>query len=399
MGFLLQIVFGMVSGVIVGIILGPEHTNFINAWIVPIGTIFLRLLKLIIVPLVVSSLIVGVTGLGDIRKFGRIGGKTFALYMLTTVFAVGLGMGIGVIFEPGVGLNLHTSGQVALKEMPSISEMIINIFPSNPIQSMVEENMMQLIVFSMAVGIGVLACGEKAKLIADFVGQVAKICYKVVGVIMKVAPLGVFALIVPVVAVNGTDVFMPLISIIVCFYLAILLHGIIVYGGLLKFIVRINPFKYIKKVFPAVAFAFSSCSSGATLPVSITYCRWMNISREVASFVLPLGATINMDGTAIYLGLGAVFIAQVYGIEFFAFHYLYIAFMSTMISIGASGIPGLGIILLTMISSAMGLPLEGVALIAGIDRIMDMGHTALNVTGDMVVCGVIAKSEGETLNV
>lgn len=399
MGFLLQIVFGMVAGVIVGIILGPEHTDFINAWIVPIGTIFLRLLKLIVVPLVVSSLIVGVTGLGDIKKFGRVGGKTFGLYIFTTIFAVSLGIGMGEIFKPGLGITLQTTKHVVIKEISSFSEMIIDIFPSNPIQSMVDENMLQLIIFSIAIGLGTLACGEKAKLVADFAGQVAKICYKIIGGIMKAAPFGVFALIVPVAATNGADVFMPLIGVLACYYGALFLHWIFVYGGLLKFVVRVNPIKYFKRVFPVTLFAVSSCSSNATLPVSITYCRWMNISREVASFVLPLGATINMDGVAIHQGLSAVFAAQVCGIELSALHYVYIALFGTLFSIGAAGIPGGGIVALGILFSALGLPMDALALMIGIDRIIEIGSTAMNVTGDTVVCGVVAKSEGETLNV
>ena len=399
MNFLLQILIGIVFGVGVGLILGTEHSNFVNMWIAPIGIVFLRLLKMMVIPLVISSLIVGVTGLGDISKFGRIGGKTFGLYMLTTMVAISLGIGTAVLFEPGVGLNLQVSKAIVVKEMPSFSQMIVDFFPFNPIRSMMEENMMQLIVFSIALGIGILACNGKAKLLEDFAAQVAKICYKVVGWIMKFAPLGVFALIVPVVVTNGANVLLPLISIIVCVCGALLAHCILVYGSLLKFVAGINPFNYLKKIFPAVAFAFSSCSSSAALPVTITYCRWMNISKGVASFVLPLGATVNMDGLAVYIAFSAVFVAQVYSIEFSLVHYLYIAIFGTVFSIGAAGIPGGGLVSLSIFFSALGLPYEALALLAGVDRLLEMPRTAVNVTGDMVVCGIVAKSEGETLDV
>ena len=301
MKFLLQIALSMLSGIVVGLILGPEHANFIETWITPIGTIFLRLLRVMVFPLVISSLIVGVYGLGDISKFGRIGGKTFLLYILTTFFAVSIGMVIGVFFEPGVGLNLQSSSQVALKEIPSVTEMIIDIFPVNPIRSMAEENMIQLIIFSVAVGAGILMCGADAKLIIDFASLISQACYKIIAGIMKVAPIGVFALLVPVASVNGRDVIMPLFSFIMCVYLALFLHGIFVYGSLLKFFAGINPFKYFKKNFPATAFAFSSSSSNATLPVSITCCRWMNISKGITSFVLPFSVLPRVKNSTLVL--------------------------------------------------------------------------------------------------
>ncbi|MCQ2380906.1 MAG: dicarboxylate/amino acid:cation symporter [Acidaminococcaceae bacterium] len=397
MGFLLQVLTGMLLGVVVGICFGSEYSGFINTWIAPIGVIFLRLIKMMVIPLVFSSLIVGISGLGDIHKFGRIGGKTFFLYTLTTVIASCLAVGVAVLVEPGVGLSLQVPN-INVKEIPSVANMLIDWFPSNPVRAMAEENMMQIIVFSLAIGIGVLVCGEKVKIIADFAGQMAKVCYKIVGYIMKGAPLGVFGLITPVVVQNGATVFMPLAKLIVCAYMVFFLHAVLVYGSLLR-LVKIQVTKYLKKIFPVICFAFSNCSSGATLPVSITYCRWINISKEVASFVLPLGATINMDGSAIYEGVCAVFIAQIYGIDLSLSQYILILVMSTIVSIGVAGVPGGAMVMLTMTLTAVGLPAEGIALVAGIDRILDMGLTTLNVTGDTVVSCVVAKSEGEQLDI
>lgn len=399
MSFLLQVLIGLVAGVVCGFALGTEHLDFINAWIAPFGTIFLRLLRMMIIPLVMSSLVVGVTGVGDVSKFGRIGGKTFGLYMFTTIFAVSLGIAMGIIFEPGAGVALKGTAATVMKDIPSFSQMIIDFFPFNPVRSMLEDNMLQLIVFSIAMGMGILLCKGKAQLLVDFASQVAKVCYRIIGGVMKAAPLGIFAMVTPIVAANGPDVLMPLIKFLVCFYAALLMHYIFVYGSLLKFVARVNPINYLKKVFPAVAFAFSSSSSSATLPVTMTYCRWMNISKEVASFVLPLGATINMDGVAIHQGMAAVFAAQVCGIEFSALHYVYIAIFGTLFSIGCAGVPGGSAVALSILFSATGLPMEALALLLGIDRIAEMGSTATNVAGDTVVCGVVAKSEGETLNV
>lgn len=399
MSFLLQVLSGLVAGIVCGFALGTEHLDFINAWIAPFGIIFLRLLRMMIIPLVMSSLVVGVTGVGDVSKFGRIGGKTFGLYMFTTIFAASLGIAMGIIFEPGAGVALKGTAATVMKDIPSFSQMIIDFFPFNPVRSMLEDNMLQLIVFSIAMGMGILLCKGKAQLLVDFASQVAKVCYKIIGGVMKAAPLGIFAMVTPIVAANGPDVLMPLIKFLVYLYVALFLHCIFVYGSLLKFVARVNPINYLKKVFPAVAFAFSSSSSSATLPVTMTYCRWMNISKEVASFVLPLGATVNMDGVAIQQGMAAVFAAQVCGLELTALHYMYIAVFGTLFSIGCAGVPGASAVSLSILFSATGLPLEALALLLGIDRIAEMGVTAMNVAGDTVVCGVVAKTEGETLDV
>lgn len=397
MGFLSQVLMGMILGIVVGLALGPEHMDFINTWIVPVGTIFYRLLRVMIIPLVVSSLIVGVTGFGNIFKFIRIGGKIFVLSILTSVVAACLGIAIGVIFEPGVGVALQATEHIDAKTIPAFSQMIIDFFPYNPVRSMVDENMIQLIIFSVAIGIGILACGEKSNLISEFAEQVTRICYKVVGGIMKMAPVGICALLIPTAAGNGKEIVMPLFNVVMCMYFSLFLQVFFVYGGLLKFVAGIDFFKFLKRIFPVAAFAFSNCTSVGTLPVTMTYCRKMNVSKEVASFTLPLGATVHMDGTAIYIALGAVFLAQVSNVQLTFFHYVSIVFMSILVAFSAAAVPGQAVTLLMMALATLGLPLEGMALIISIDRIWDMGVTALNVVGDMVICDVVAKSEGEKL--
>ena len=393
-----KILAGLIVGVVAGLVLGADGLAFANTWIAPLGTIFMNLIKMMIVPLVFSSLVVGVCGLGDIGKMGRIGGKTFCLYMATTFVAIAIGIFFGLLFQPGVGLDMSTEGlKVAAKQAPSLGKVLMDIFPSNPLVSMTKANMLQIIVFSLALGAGIVAAGEKAKVVADFFEGFAEACYKIIGYIMDLAPIGVFGLITPVIAKNGPAVLMPLIKIIAAVYLACAVHAIFVYGGLLS-VSGINAVKYLKNVMPASLLAFTSCSSGGTLPVTLDCVRKMGISQGISSFVLPLGATINMDGTAAYQGVCALFVAQIYGVDLSFSQYAIIVITGTLASIGTAGVPGAGFIMLTLVLTALGLPLEGSALVAGIDRILDMPRTSVNVTGDSVVCALVAKSEGEEVN-
>lgn len=392
-----KILAGLVLGVVAGLVLGASGLGFANTWIAPLGTIFMNLIKMMIVPLVFSSLVIGVCGLGDVTKLGRIGGKTVVLYMGTTFVAIAIGIFFGILFQPGVGLNMSTEGlKVAAKQAPTIAKVIIDIFPSNPIVSMSKANMLQIIVFSLALGGGIVAAGEKAAIVRDFFDGFAEACYKIIGGIMSLAPIGVFGLITPVIAKNGPAVLMPLIKIIAAVYLACAVHALLVYGGLLT-MNGLNVMKYFKAIMPASLLAFTSCSSGGTLPVTLECCRKLGISKSVSSFVLPLGATINMDGTAAYQGVCALFVAQIYGIDLSFTQYAIIVVTGTLASIGTAGVPGAGFIMLTLVLTALGLPLEGSALVAGIDRILDMPRTSVNVTGDAVVAGLVAKSEGETI--
>ncbi|MBQ8417208.1 MAG: dicarboxylate/amino acid:cation symporter [Phascolarctobacterium sp.] len=389
-----KILIALGLGIIAGLQLGAEGATFAKTWIGPLGTIFMNLIKMVIVPLVFSSLVMGVCGLGDVKKLGRIGFKTIALYLLTTAFAIALGIAFGVLVEPGVGLNMSTEGlKVTAKAAPPIMKVIIDIFPTNPLGAMVKANMLQIILFALFVGVGIVAVGEKAEALKNTIDGLAEVCYKMVAIIMSFAPVGVFGLITPVVAANGPAVLLPLLKVIICVYVGCILHALIVYGTLVATLGKTSPMGFFKGIAPASILAFSSCSSSGTLPLTMDCMRKMGVSQNISSFVLPLGATINMDGTALYQGVCALFVAQIYGVELTGAQYLTIMLTGTLASIGTAGVPGAGFIMLTMILTALGLPLEGSALIAGIDRILDMPRTSVNVTGDAAVTLIVDKSE------
>ncbi len=390
-----KILIALGLGIVAGLELGAEGAAFAKAWIGPLGTIFMNLIKMVIVPLVFSSLVMGVCGLGDVKKLGRIGFKTVALYLITTAFAIALGIALGIIVEPGVGLNMSTEGlKAAAKAAPPIMKVIIDIFPTNALDAMVKANMLQIILFSLFIGVGIVAVGEKAEALKNTIDGLAEVSYKMVGMIMAIAPIGVFGLITPVVAANGPAVLLPLLKVIICVYVGCLLHAVVVYGFMVQFMAGMSPIQFFKGVSPASLMAFSSCSSGGTLPLTMDCMRKMGISQNISSFVLPLGATINMDGTALYQGVCALFVAQIYGVDLTGAQYMTIMLTGTLASIGTAGVPGAGFIMLSMILTALGLPLEGSALIAGIDRILDMPRTSVNVTGDAAVTVVVDKSEG-----
>ena len=393
-----KILLGLVLGVIAGLILGANGAAMAQIWIAPIGTIFLNLIKMIIVPLVLSSLVVGAASLGDIKKLGRIGIKTLVLYLGTTAIAIALGLILGSLIQPGAGLNLSpVTAKAAAKAAPGIMDVIIGIFPTNPLESMMKANMLQTIVFALFLGIGITAVGKKADNFLNFFDGMAEVMYKIVDFIMSLAPIGVFALIVPVVAKNGPQVLIPLIKVIAAVYIGCLLQVLITYLPMVS-AVNMSPMKFAKAMIPAQLLAFSTCSSAGTLPVSMKVVQEdLGVSREVSSFVLPLGATINMDGTALYQGVCALFVAQIYGIDLTMSQYLMIILTGTLASIGTAGVPGAGLIMLTLVLQTVGLPLEGVALIAGIDRILDMPRTTVNITGDAAVCAVVAKTEENLL--
>lgn len=389
-----KILLGLVLGVVAGLVLGANGAAMAQAWIAPIGTIFLNLIKMIIVPLVLSSLVVGAASLGDIKKLGRIGVKTLVLYLGTTAIAIALGLILGSLFQPGAGLNLSpATAKAAAKAAPGIMDVIIGVFPSNPLESMTKANMLQTIVFALFLGVGITAVGKKADGFLSFFDGMAEVMYKIVDFIMSLAPIGVFALIVPVVAKNGPQVLIPLIKVIAAVYIGCILQVLITYLPMVS-AVNMSPMKFAKAMIPAQLLAFSTCSSAGTLPVSMKVVQEdLGVSREVSSFVLPLGATINMDGTALYQGVCALFVAQIYGIDLTMSQYLMIILTGTLASIGTAGVPGAGLIMLTLVLQTVGLPLEGVALIAGIDRILDMPRTTVNITGDAAVCAVVAKTE------
>ena len=336
-----KILIGLALGVIAGLELGAEGVGFAKTWIAPFGTIFMNMIKMVIVPLVFSSLVMGVASLGDIKKVGRIGIKTVGYYLGTTAFAIVIGLAIGTIVEPGLGMHMPVDvAKVTAKAAPPISKVIIDIFPTNPLEAMVKANMLQIIVFALFLGVGITAVGEKANALKHAIDGLAEVSYKIVGMIMAVAPIGVFGLITPVVAANGPAVLLPLLKVILAVYFACFLHAVIVYGSMVRFIGKVSPITFVKAMAPAILMAFSSCSSGGTLPLNMSCVRKLGVSKEVSSFVLPLGATINMDGTAAYQGVCALFVAQIYGVDLTAAQYMTIIVTGTLASIGTAGVPG-----------------------------------------------------------
>lgn len=391
-----KILIGLALGIIAGILL-QGAPNVANTWIKPFGTLFLNLIKMIIVPLVLASLVVGTCGLGDVKKLGRIGGKTLAYYLLTTAFAVTLGLILANIFNVGAGFVLPSDIKAAeAQKIPSVIDTLLNIIPTNPIKALAEGNMLQIIAFALMLGGGIVVLGDKGKPVYDFFDSLTEITYKITAGIMSLAPYAVFALITPVVAANGPKVLLPLLSVIIIVYVGCFLHAALVYSSTLTVLARFSPIKFFKGIFPAQAIAFTTCSSNATLPINMQ-CTEQNLGvpKSICSFVLPLGATINMDGTALYQGVCALFIANVFGIDLTMPQQFTIVLTATLASIGTAGVPGAGLIMLTMVLQSVGLPLEGLALVAGIDRILDMARTTINITGDSACAVIMAASENE----
>ena len=380
------IFIALVLGVMCGLLL-QGNPGFADTYIKPIGTIFLNLIKMIVVPLVIVSMMAGVISLKDIKRIGAIGGKTIVFYLFTTGFAVCIGLLFANVMHVGGGYTLaSTQLEYEAKEAPSFIDTLVNIFPSNFVQPMADATMLQIIVIALIFGFGIIAAGKKGAIVADFVNGMNAVCIKVMHGIIMFAPFGVFGLITPVIANNGPDVLLPLLWLIIVGYVAMIVHLVVVYSGLLRAIAKMGPLKFFKGIAPALLFAFSSASSVGTLPVNMECTKKMGASDEMVSFVLPLGATVNMDGTAIYQGVCAMFIAQVFGIDLTIQQQIVIVLTTVLASIGTAGVPGSGMIMLAMVLQSVGLPVEGIALVAGVDRILDMMRTALNISGDSVCC-------------
>ncbi|SHI51073.1 dicarboxylate/amino acid:cation symporter [Lutispora thermophila] len=389
-----KILIALIVGIVVGLLMQGAQ-DAANNYIKPFGTLFLNLIKLIVVPLVFASLVVGTTGLGDVKKIGKIGGKTLAYYLLTTAFAVIIGLILANVLNVGANYSIPVDATAQAQEIPKFVDTLLNIIPTNPFKALVDGNMLQIIVFAIMLGASIMAIGEKGEPLKKGIDSLAEAMYKMTAAIMNYAPYGVFALIVPVVATNGPSVLLPLLKVIGVVYLGCVLHAVLVYSSTIKAFGKFSPVEFFKKVSPASMFAFTTASSSATLPINMKCAESMGVPNHISSFVLPLGATINMDGTALYQGVCAFFIAQVYGLDLTVSQQITIVLTATLASIGTAGVPGAGLIMLTMVLQAVGLPLEGLALIAGIDRVLDMARTALNVTGDTACAVVIAASENE----
>ena len=376
------IALGLVLGVIAGLAF-QGAPDVATEYIKPFGTIYLNLIKMVVVPVVLLSIMQGIVSLQDVRKVGSIGVKTICFYLVTTAIAITLGLVMANLLQVGAGYTIATEGlSYEAAEAPSLMETIVNIFPSNFFQPLADATMLQVIVIALFFGFGIILAGEKGKLAKDLVDSCAEVSFKVMFIILKLSPIGVFALICPVVASNGPDVLLPLLKVILVAYAAYILHMIVTYSTAVKLASGMSPLKFFKGMSEPILFAFSSASSVGTLPFNLDATQQMGARKEISSFVLPLGATINMDGTAIYQGVCAIFIAQIFGVDLTMAQQLTIILTATLASIGTAGVPGAGMIMLAMVLESVGLPLEGIALVAGIDRILDMGRTTVNITGD-----------------
>ncbi|GEN50349.1 dicarboxylate/amino acid:cation symporter [Alkalibacterium pelagium] len=383
-----KIFIGLLIGVVIGLFL--TNNEEIAVMFQPLGDIYIRLISLVMVPLVFTSLLLGVSSVTDIKKVGKIGLSTIVYFMGTTLIAVVIGLVLANVIQPGAGMNLVPEAATSEADFPSLAETIINIFPGNILEAFVEVNMLQIIFIALIFGIGVVRLGEKADPFRNIVQSIYDVSIDVTQIIMEFTPLGVIGLIVPVVATNGLEVLLPLGRVIIAFYLAVIIHIGVTYTLSVKFWSVYNLKEFFKAILPAQLVGFTTCSSSATLPVTLNSMEELKINKEVSGFVLPLGATINMDGAALYQGITALFVAQAYGLELSLVSQLTVIAVGTLASIGAAGVPGAGVIILSMVLSSVGLPLEGVALVAGIDRLLDMGRTMTNITGDATATVIVS---------
>ncbi|CAG0902313.1 unnamed protein product [Cyprideis torosa] len=400
-----KVIIGMVLGILVGLAinltgLGSEG-SFIQLYIVDglfyvVGKMFVNALKMMVVPLVLFSLICGVCGIGDIKLLGRIGSKAFGLYMATTAIAIATAILVAAVTGIGTGMNASTTAEFTGKDSPPLSQVLIDIIPSNPINAMAQGEMLSIIFFAILFGVSLLMVGRKARSVVELIEVLNEVMMKMVSAIMIVAPYAVFCLIAKAMATLGIELLGQLLGYVVVLISVLMLH---LFGTLqlfLKLLSGLSPLTFMRKMRNVQVFAFSTSSSNATIPVTLrTVTERLGVNNSVASFTVPFGATINMDGTAIMQGVATVFIANVYNVDLGISGYLTVIIMSVLASIGTAGVPGVGLIMLSMVFSQVGLPIEGIGLILGVDRLLDMIRTAVNVTGDAVVSTIVAKSEGK----
>jgi len=397
----LRILIGMVLGLLVGLGLyfvgigGAVGDLLVDGLLHVGGAIFLASLNLLVVPLVFVSLVCGTASLDDLAKLGRVGGKTLVLYLLTTAIAISLALSLAVLVQPGAGFELTTDATFQPAEPPPLSQVFIDLVPTNPIQAMAEGNMLQIIVFAVLFGMALTTAGETGQRLVRIFEDLNEVVMRLVMILMALAPYGVFCLVAKVFAQQGYDAIRPLMAYFVLVLVVLALHASVTYSTLLRGLGGLSPLQFFRKMRPPLVVAFSTASSGATLPVTLrTVEERLGVSNQIASFTLPLGATINMDGTAIMQGVATAFIAHAYGIDIGPSGYLMVVVTATLASIGTAAVPGVGLVMLAMVLRQVNLPVEGIGLIIGIDRLLDMVRTAVNVTGDAAVSCVVAKSEG-----
>ena len=393
MSLAMQIFIALVLAIAAGLLL-QKHAQFAETYIKPFGTIFLNLLKIIVVPIVLFSIMCGIISMRDIKKVGAIGLKTVVYYMCTTAFAMTIGLIGGNLFKKMFPVIATTDLSYQVGEKTSLMDTIVNIFPSNFISPMAEANMLQVIVMALLIGFAIILVGEeKNTRIITACNDLNDVFMKCMEMILKLSPIGVFCLLCPVVAANGATIIGSLAMVLLAAYVCYIVHAVVVYSFAVKTIGGISPLTFFKEMLPAIMFAFSSASSVGTLPINMECTEKLGTSREISSFILPLGATINMDGTAIYQGVCAIFIASCYGIHLTLPQMLTIIFTATLASIGTAGVPGAGMVMLAMVLTSVGLPVDGIALVAGVDRIFDMGRTTVNITGDASCCVIVSNLE------
>lgn len=396
-----QIVIAMLAGIVLGVVLNRLGTAdwvqlvLVDGLLYVVGSVFVAALKMMVVPLVFVSLVAGVTSLSDLNALGRIGIKSLALYLATTAIAVTIALTLAGIVGPGQGFNAgSTAASFTGKPAPPLTQVLIDMVPTNPVAAMAEGNMLQIIVFALLFGVAVTMSGARGRHVLNFFGDLDVVIMHMVEWIMRLAPYGVFALITRTFASQGLDILLPLAAYFLTLTGALAIQVFGVYPLLLKLLASLNPLTFLRKMRDPAAFAFSTASSGATIPVTLRTVEYkMGVKNSVASFTIPMGATINMDGTAMMQGVATVFIANVYGIHLGVTDYLLVVLTATLASIGTAAIPAVGLVTLTMVLGQVGLPVEGIALIIGVDRLLDMMRTVTNVTGDCAVSCIVAKSE------
>lgn len=399
---------GLTTAIFIGLLLGAV-TGMLFHYVVPVGKIrddlfingvfyvvgngFLRLMQMLVVPLVFCSLVCGSMAMGDTRKLGKIGVKTLGFYLVTTALAITVAILTANVINPGMGLDMSSiqATEVTIAEKTSLADTLLNIIPTNPIKALANGEMLPIILFALIVGVILAGLGESGETVGNFFSQFNDVMMQMTVIVMKLAPYGVFCLIAKTFSGIGFDAFLPLLKYMVGVLFALAIQCCVVYMTMLKVFTGLSPRKFLKKFLPVMGFAFSTATSNATIPMSIdTLAKRMGVSKRISSFTIPLGATINMDGTAIMQGVAVVFAAQAFGIQLTVSDYITVILTATLASIGTAGVPGVGLITLSMVFASVGLPVEAIALIMGIDRILDMSRTAVNITGDAVCTTIVA---------
>lgn len=393
LGLAWQMMIGLVVGIIVGAMV---DTQFAQTWFKPLGDLFIRLIRMVVVPLVIATIIAGAAGISDTSKLGRVALKTLLIYAITTAISVAVGLIFASVIQPGVGLDLSTEGLKA-KEIvpPPLVDTLLNIVPINPIEAMAKGSMLQIIFFAVMFGFALSALGERAKPVLNFFEVVSDTMIRVTGTVMRFAPIGVFGLIAFTVSRHGLSVLLPLGSLILSSFLATVFFVCVVLLPMVRIFSKIPVMKFVKGIFEPWLVAFTTCSSAAALPANLDSTRRLGATKAISSFSIPLGNTINMNGTAIYMGVCAVFAAEVFGIPMDMTTKLTVVVMGVLAAVGTAGVPGAGLIMTTIVFTQIGIPLEAVALIAGVDRILDMIRTSINVVGDAASAVVVTAMEGE----